>query len=256
MAQWEQLLKQAERHLEEGRPGDALQLCDRACFAGDDALYQSALMRGRILLEIGDTSGALSCFDSIASLETKDAEVDCARGTALFELAQFPEAQSALQSAIREDPNLADAHYLLGLIAEFVGSGEEGRWFREAYRIDPERFSPSPQLTNDEFSEVIEEAVSGMDESFQQALEQIPIVVAELPLVNELKHLEPVISPLSLAMVVGTIVDGYVDETVEPVLFLFKRNIERAFRDREGMISATRIAIQTHFSEALGVDVL
>ena len=253
MENWRELLLEAERALVSGRLGEALQCCDRASFLSGEARHRASLMRGRILLEIGDPLGALSAFESIARLEICDPEVDCARGVAHFELAQFPEAEAALRAAIRADPSLADGYYTLGLISEFLGTGEENHWFREARKIDPERFAPVCQLTNEEFQSIIEEAVSGMDEQFQDVLEQLPIVVAELPLVNDLHQLDPRISPLSLAMMVGAITEENSEERIQPVLFLFKRNVERAFRNRAEMVSATRAAIIGNFADALGL---
>ena len=93
-----------------------------------------------------------------------------------------------------------------------------------------------------------------MDDLFKVALEELPIVVAELPLVNDLHQLDPRISPLSLAMMVGAITESGPEEGIQPVLFLFKRNVERAFRDRDEMISATRAAIMGNFADALGLE--
>ena len=44
------------------------------------------------------------------------------------------------------------------------------------------------------------------------------------------------------------------EDGIQPVLFLFKRNVERAFRDRDEMISATRAAIMGNFADALGLE--
>ena len=253
MVTWQELLKRAKHSLLMERPGEALQYCDRASFGSDEARYASVLVRGRILLEMGDPMGALSMFESIARLDYQDPEVDCARGRALFELAQFPESQAALTSALQVDAKLADAYYTLGLIAEFTGTGEEGPLFREARRLDPQRFFPNIQMTNDSFEALIHEAVAEMEEPFQRVLEQIPIMIAELPLVNDLHQLNPRISPLSLSMLVGAVVESGPDEGIQPVLFFFKRNVERGFSNRTGMISATRSAIISNFVDSRGL---
>ena len=253
MEDWKELLERAEQSLLRDRPQEALQFCARASFGTDEGRYRAALMRGRILLEIGDPLGALSSFESIARLDSPDPQVDCARGIALFELAQFPEAQAALRAALRGDPNLPDAHYTLGLLSEFLGTGEEEHWFREARRLDPLRFPPCLQMTNEAFEVIIQEAVSELEEPVQKALEEVPIVVAELPLVNDLHQLDPQISPLALSMTVGTILEGDPENEIQPVLFLFKRNVERAFGEREQMVAATRAAIASNFEDGFGV---
>jgi len=253
MKNWQKLLRKAERALERGRVSEALQLCDQAAFENEESRYSAGLMRGSILLELGDAVGALSAFESLAKPESQDSEVDCARGMALFELARFPEAEAALRSAVRGGPHLAKAFHTLGLIAEFKGTGEEVRWFREARSLEPTRFGHRVQLSNAEFREMVEEAVAELPSDFVEIVEEIPIVVSELPIVNELNQLQPPISPLSLAMMVGAVrVEHGPADDLEPILFLFKRNIERAFPDPEEMKSATRRAIIRHFAEALG----
>lgn len=255
MEDWGQLLKEAERALLCGRPGEALQYCDRAAVGGEEARYSASLLRGNILLEMGDAQGALSSFEAVADPDASDPEIDCARGVALFELARFPEAEAALKSSIRQAPHLAQSYYTLGLIAEFSGKGEEARWFRQARDLAPEKFGHHKQLRNDDFQSMLEDALSGLPPALAEALEHIPIVVSELPLVNDLHQLEPPISPLALAMLGGaTGVGEDGDERLEPVLFLFKRNIERAFTDRQDMMKATRHAVIEYFAEALGIS--
>ena len=232
---------------------EALQFCDQAAFFSEEARYSAGLMRGNILLELGDATGALSAFDSLAEPGQRDFEVDCARGMALFELARFPEAEAALKSAVSDGPHLAQALHTLGLIAEFKGSGEEVQWFREARLIEPDRYGHRAQLSNGEFRQRVEEAIAELPTDFIKVVEEIPIVVSELPIVNESYQLNPPISPLSLAMLVGVAVaEEARSQDLEPILFLFKRNIERAFPEKEGMKSAIRRAIIRHFAEMLG----
>ncbi|MEZ4271436.1 MAG: hypothetical protein R3C68_08385 [Myxococcota bacterium] len=52
--QWQDYLEQAEAAFRERRYHDALQLCDQAAMSGDQARYHATMMRGDVLLEMGD----------------------------------------------------------------------------------------------------------------------------------------------------------------------------------------------------------
>ena len=250
MPRWRQLLLEARRCLELGRAGEALQYCDRAALESEDARYTAALVRGAVLLELGDPNGALSCYEAIADVSHSDPDLDCARGLALFELGQLLEAEAALKSAIHGDPGLAQGHYMLGLLYEISGSPDAARFFREARRLAPELYKPDCQYTRVEFEALLKEAVSELPARVIEALESFPIVVAELPMVDELRQLRPRMSPQSLALVLGA--EGNSAAAENPCLLIFKRNVERAFRDRETAAQRVRETVIREFSLALG----
>jgi len=250
MPHWRQLLLKARHSLELGRPGEALQYCDRAALECEEARQTAALVRGAVLLELGDPSGALNCYEAIAIPNQPDPDLDCARGMALFELGHLAEAEAALKSAIHDDPGLAQAHYTLGLLYELSGIPEGMRCFREARRLSPEKFPADCQYTRAEFEELLKEAVAELPEEVAKALEDYPIVVADLPMVDELRQIQPRMSPQSLALVLGT--EGSPKGPQKPCLLVFKRNVERAFRDRESAASKVRDTVIREFSHALG----
>ena len=169
MEEWGRLLKEAERALLGGRSGEALRYCERAAVGGEEARYSASLLRGNILLEMGDAQGALRAFESVADPDAADPEIDCARGVALFELARFAEAEAALKSSIREAPHLAQSYYTLGLLAEFAGKGEEVRWFRQARELAPEKFAHHKQLRTAAFQSMLEDALTGLPAALAQA---------------------------------------------------------------------------------------
>ncbi|MEZ4271437.1 MAG: hypothetical protein R3C68_08390 [Myxococcota bacterium] len=108
-----------------------------------------------------------------------DSDVDLARGVALFELARLPEAEKALRSALRGDPELAEAYYTLALVAELSGSGEDVELFRQARRLAPERYPARPQMPRNEFEEIVTAAMSELSDRMQEQLRDIPVMVAK-----------------------------------------------------------------------------
>lgn len=249
---WQSLLEDA-RSLAQEHPLAALQLCDRAALLSDAGRHRAALLRGDILLELGDAAGALSCYESIADLSNKDSEVDCARGLALFHLARFAESENALKSALRDDANLPQAHFALGVMAEISGTGQEVEHFRRARRLDPERFPYAPRLSNADFEKAVEEALLGLPEALREVLQEMVVLVAPMPRLDDLRQDDAPLSPLSKATRVALAASyyGVVDETTppRPAILLFKRNIERACRDRLGVVTTIADIVREEVTE-------
>ncbi|MBC7793227.1 MAG: metallopeptidase family protein [Clostridia bacterium] len=258
MTGWEDLLDEAEGLWQEGRHHDALQACDRAALQGEDARYYAAIMRGDILLELGDAPGALSSFESVADPDVADPDVDLSRGVALFELGRFAEAENALRSAQRGDANLAEAHYTLGLIAELQGTGAEAEHFRQARKLDAELYAPRPQIGREEFEKIVEEALESLPDRVAGVVRNVPVLVAELPHPDDLRLADPPLSPRSLGLFVGlppraiSSLDAPAIE--QPTILLFKRNLERACRDRDELVREVNLTVVHEVGHALGLS--
>jgi len=255
---WQELLDEAEVALRELRHHEALQLCDRAAVQGDDARYFSALLRGDVLLDYGDAAAALSSYDAVADPTVPDPELDLCRGLALFELVRFAESENALRSALRGDPNMAEAHYSLALISEINGTGREVEHFRQARRLDPERFPPVPQLSRIDFEAVVEEALASLPDTVRTATRDIPVLIAEVIHAGDLVQADPPLSPRSLGMFVGvaprdlSVLDAPPEQ--QPTILLFKRNLERACPDRDVLVAEVRKTVLHEVGHAIGLS--
>jgi predicted Zn-dependent protease with MMP-like domain len=255
---WRTMLDDAEDAANDGRFDEALQLCDRASQAGDEARYFAGFLRGDVLLEMGDAAGALSAYDAVADPESGDPELDCARGIAMFELAMLPEADRALRSAVATDPELAEAFYTLGLIAELRATGEDAELFREARKLDPERFAAPKHMSNEAFDNVVAEALDALPHQVQEAIGNIPIIIEDLPDPDEISQASPPLSPTTLGLFLGvapsdiSVLDGAGGD--QPVILLFKRNLERAFPDREDLVEEIRVTVIHEIGHALGLS--
>ncbi|MBI5510448.1 MAG: metallopeptidase family protein [Deltaproteobacteria bacterium] len=255
---WQDLLDRAEDALADGHHREAALLCDRAALAGDDARYFAALLKGDVLLDLGEVEAALSSYDSVAEPGVEDPEIDCARGVALFELARFAEADKALRSALRGNPKLAEAHHTLGLIAEILGTGHDVDCFRQARRLDPQRFPPVAQLSRAQFETVVHEALADLPAPVAKAVGDVPVLVAEVPHQSDLTQADPPLSPRILGLFVGaappqvSVLDAPAE--VQPTIFLFKRNLERACKDLATLRAEIRMTVLHEVGHALGLS--
>jgi predicted Zn-dependent protease with MMP-like domain len=255
--EWELLLDEAESALQALEHHEALQLCDRAAQAGEDARYWAALLRGDVLLDMGDAAGALTTYEAVADPSVQDPELDLARGIALFELCRFAESEAALASALRGDDELAEAHYTLGLISEIKGSGREAEHFRRARRIDPMRYPAPASLSRNDFEQVVDEALAELPAQVKQVVTDIPVLIADIPHPDDLARADPPLSPLTLGMFVGVPPHerSLMDAPAEPpAILLFKRNLERAFPLRNDLIVELRKTVIHEVGHALGLD--
>lgn len=249
MSRWHELLGEAQQALIKGRTLEALQLCDRAALESEDARHSAALIRGAIHMELGDPIAALSAYQAVADLKKQDADLDCARGLAYFEAGQIPEAEAALRSALRCDDRLAVAHYTLALLLELKAHKDCALHFRRARQLAPQNYPPDQCRTREQFEVLLNEAAAALPSHVVTCLAQFPIVVADLPVLDELGHVQPQMSPQSLALVLGTVGTS----GAHPCLLIFKRNVERSFRADDAIVEGIRLSVISEFTRALGL---
>ena len=112
-----------------------------------------------------------------------------------------------MKSALRAAPDLADAHYTLGQITEMRGGTGAEAMFRRARRLDPERYPPVSFMSHEAFDAVVAEALAELPERVKDAIANIPVLVEELPTLEDLRQASPPLSPASLGMFVGAAPD-------------------------------------------------
>ena len=216
---------QARRCLDDGAWERCVQWCDQLAQFGAAARYDAAVMRGEALLQMGDPSGALSSFETVADLDQPDPTLDCLRGCALYDLGRLAEAQFALSSAVRGNPKLGRAYYVLGLLAELTGRGNPDALFRQARKTSA--CPAQAQLSTQQVHGLIEEAVSDLPTPVRQRVSDRGVVVADVPRPWDLQGT----SPRSVCSVRS---EG---------VFVYKRNLERAGVVHEDRVAAVRGAL-------------
>jgi predicted Zn-dependent protease with MMP-like domain len=238
--EYEAAAEAAEALLEE-EPDDveALFLAGSALFeAGDD---DEASVRLRRALEL-DPSNLPACL-TLAALH--------------YERCRFPEATLLVDRVLRDNPDNAYAHYLRGLLHDMGGRIDLGdASFQEASRLDPEHYPVSPSVPRAEFDRAVEEAFAAVPQEFRDRVGHLPILVEEVPSEDLLGTLEDP-APDLLGLFVGTpLTEKTHHETprVPDAIYLFKRNLERACRDRDDLVEEIGVTLLHEIGHYLGMD--
>jgi len=222
---------------------------------GDDARYFATVLRGDVLLEAGAATAALQAYDSIAG-GGEDPELTSARGVALFELVRLDEAERVLLEAA--GARVAQAEYTLGLLYELTGRGDPARHYKRAHKIDRHYLVPPPPMPPELFDRVVQDALAELPEPVAQAVANIPVLVEEMPDLEELTQSSPPLSPTTLGLFLGT--PPSAQSVLDPVeleqarIVLFKRNLERAFPGRDHLKDEIVTTVLHEVGHALGLD--
>lgn len=222
-----------------GEEHDALVIRVTAWLALDDLeLADSTLARLRELDDGGDPESPLWLE---GELRLRQWRVD--------------DARAAFERLLEIDPS-AQACERLALCADLAGDpAAADRWMEEAHRLDPDTPVP-PKLSEVEFGEVVDEAIGRLPEPFQDALEEIPVLVDAVPSA-ELASGDPVETPPDLlGLFLGpSRLDGAGDgPELPPSIHLFQRNLERVALDREELVGEIRVTLYHELGHALGFD--
>jgi predicted Zn-dependent protease with MMP-like domain len=221
--------------LDDGAPERALASARIALHeAPDDPVLH--FLAGIALRELDVPADAVVEFSRAIASDPDDPEFRAARAEALYATCRFEEAQADAESALATDRTQADALWVMGLVLERRGRFVEAdARFSAAARADPDRFRAPVRLTHDAIAEVIALASSMLPEEFRLCLDEVPVVVEDLPSELILTDEEPPLDPELLGLFVGTARTdrsfGSGGVEAPPRILLFKRNLERFAAD-------------------------
>lgn len=209
--------------------------------------------------ELSDLRGARAVLDQARGMEGLEEDPDFlwAEGTLLLREWRVDEARGVLErlAAIERSAAVLER---LSLCAEIAGDFERSdRLLVEAAATDP-RSTPPPRSSEEEFAQVITQAIEGLPKQFQTPLEATEILVEPVPSRWMVDPTDPAETPPDmLGLFVGASeLDraSYDSNSLPPRIFLFQRNIERASRDPRELVKETRITLFHEIGHMLGFD--
>jgi predicted Zn-dependent protease with MMP-like domain len=233
----------------------------RVAGRGDDPDLKArlALAEARALVGLGDARAALERLAEADRLSPGDLDVWSEEANALYELCRFEDAAVVLENVLREDPEDAWAHHLLGLVSERLHRpAAAARHLARARAVAPEDFPEPVSLSPDAFEAVVEEALDELPEPVRKYLANVAIAVEDLPELHELVASDPPHSPSILGIFRGSPFPQ--KGTMDPwshfpsSIGLFQRNLERYARDREELVEEIRVTLLHEVGHFLGLD--
>jgi len=217
-----------------------------------------ALVAGMAENDLGRSHLALPLLERAVAALPDDADAVYERGVALFELCRFDEAQRAFEKALALSPDDPWALHQLGLLAE--RRGEERRasqLLARARTLAPRDFEPELRIGPAEFKAEVRAALARLPEEEKRALEGVPVEVQDLPDAEDLRAVQPPLSPSILGLFRGppegeacTADDGPVCRTI----VIYRKNLLRIARDRRELVEQVRITLHHELGHLHGLD--
>ena len=255
----EELLDEAEDALDRDDPISALRACDHV-----EQLFGphagARFVRAEARRSLGDVSGAAQAYRSAALLRPEHALSWASLAVASFELLDIPEAERAVERALRQDPREPLAWWALGVMRQWSGdSAGADRALNHAAQLDPEACPLPPRLEEDAVDETINEVLATLPEGLRTYMENVAIVVSDMPTRDELQTEAGRASPLELlGLFEGhSLLDRSHDEPwsrLPPTIVLFRKNLERSAADAEELRHQVRVTLLHEIGHFLGLD--
>ncbi len=210
-----------------------------------------------IHLEEGEAALALESLRG-AERSADPAHFFYLRAAAQYDLVKFDEALADAEQALVIHADYGHAWDLLARIREHLGDEAGSLAAAErAQALDPEAFPPPLDVPADEFDALVEKAVGELPKPVRDRLEEMPVLVQDLPTREMLAEEDPPLTPDLLGLFVGRHIFAR-SSTESPgapgAIFLFRRNLLRACTDREELAREVRITVQHEVGHLMGLD--
>lgn len=210
-----------------------------------------------VAIEEGDPDRAIDALRG-AERSADPALLFHLRALARFHRVDLEAARADAEKAIAVRPQLAEAHALLSRVQELLGNDAQAAEHAEAANdIDSETFPLPLEVSNETFDQLVEQSLAELPEAVREHLKQIPVMVEPLPRRDLLTAEKPPLAPDLLGLFVGShlLERSHVDLPAAPgAIYLFRRNLLRACRDREELSREIRITVQHEVGHYLGLD--
>lgn len=243
--------------LDDDDPELALRIAlDQISQAGDeDPVLQ--FFAGKAWVENGEAGRGIPYLQRAAELDPDDLEFRGELGFALLEDGRLDEAAEVAVHLVQTAADFPDGHYLDGMIQEFRGAAVEADdRYREASRLDPERYPEIRRIETGSFEQLVQQAADRLPEDFRKHLDQVATTVE--PVVPVALIDEGTSALETLGLFTGTPLDrkGQIGAAVDlpPRILLFQRNLERFSALAGDLQEQIAVTLYHELGHYLGMD--
>lgn len=215
------------------------------------------IVEAALLLEESEPADALEALRG-AERSADPALFFQLRALAHYDLARFEEARADAGRALAIHDEMAEAHDLLSRIHDHLADAARAKEHaEEAFELDAERFPLPLEVSVADFDGLVREAVDSLPAKVRRELDQVPVLVEDLPSRDVLASEDPVLSPDILGLFAGRhLLERGAGEsgTTPGVIFLYRRNLLRFCHDREELRHEIKVTVQHEVGHLLGLD--
>jgi len=254
----ERTLDMAEEALDRGDPESALDLCQEV-LDQDDGHPGALFLTAEAHRDLRELPAAEARYRDAIKVAPHHSSSWSGLANVLFDQLRFEESRSASLRAIRIDDANPEAFHLRGLLRErrgdFFGAARD---FRRATLLDPGAYPLPVPLDDGTVEAVVEEAVRAMHPSIRDYLQQVAILLDEVPDDELLRQWDPPAPPGEiLGYFSGTSLadrsTGNPWTNLPSAIVLFRRNLQRIAADHDRMIEELRVTVIHEIGHFLGL---
>lgn len=252
------ILEEIEAALEEGRIDAALRLAEKARKSHPDD-PDLAWTYADVLWDAGALRAARDAYVEATRLAPDAPEILQSLAWCYFALAEFPLAAQAAKRAL-EAAEIASCLALLGRVAERDGDlAEADRRLRRAHALDPDNHPLPFRIGEEEFRELVGQALDSLPEKFRRACDgEVAVLVEPVPPLAVLVSEEPPLDPELLGLYTGIPLPERHSSSELPklpdVIYLFQRNLEHEALDRAELVEQITITVLHEIGHYFGFD--
>lgn len=252
-----ELREQALDHLDDD-PAQARALAERAARLLPDA--ESYYVLGLACGAEGDSDGAIAAHARALEDDPEHEDARAALGLELFDLLRFDEAGEQASIVLHKNATHPTARHLRGCLRERRGD-EDGaaRDFMAASLSDPDGYPLPVRLSDEDVEQLVGEVIASLHPSLRRYLDDVPVILEEVPPEDVLRELEPPGRPTEL---LGCFSGPTLAErnsptpwtTLPSTISLYRRNLERLAQDHDDLIAELRVTLLHEIGHFLGLD--
>ncbi|OUU21434.1 MAG: hypothetical protein CBC13_08915 [Planctomycetia bacterium TMED53] len=157
----------------------------------------------------------------------------------------------------------SDREFFIGLCHDHLGDPETANeHFARATELDPEGNPPIPDISIDEAHDLIAKVLSELPEKIRKELEEVPIILEDLPDLSLIQESSGQISPNTLGLYSGSTIANKHDSSFSPhegmptaaVIRIYRRNLERMSQNEDDLVEQVKITLLHEIGHHLGLD--
>ena len=254
-------------------PSDAFEILDLAWDRLESDHHEAALevlqsvpedvrerwvLEATILIEVDEVDLARSAIErAIALGDPDDPELSLPRAEIELRSWNLDLARELFEAAMQRErqPSVLAR---LALIEELQGNAARAdELIAEAAQLDPEAWASLPRMSDDDFEEVVEGAITELPQPFREALVDISVVIQPVPQVEPGTAAAADTAPDVLGLFVGASrLEQCFESNAElpATIYLYQRNLERASADEDHLIEEIRTTLFHEVAHYLGFD--